>query len=347
MERGLVVKMKKKSCIVLTTEGEYLEVPLPKGGVSRVGQEIQLEKKKSVSYLRYLMAAACFLVFIFAGQLYFGQAPRAAAYLTIDINPSIELAVSVDSKVISARGLNSDGEKVLAEVNIKKLNLREAVELIVAQAIADQYLKEKDDNVILATLTVNEGAEPVVSLDSIYDAVINQVESKNVDAEVIIEPVKPELRQEAEKSGISTGRYFLLLKSGEKGVPVSVSEINSMSLGKLEKVKKVTFVELFDQGGEESSRKPANEIKPLLKGIYTQRRLENSEAEKEDKSTVSKKQNANEGKGNIEELTGRKDKEEKQIQHETRNDYTPKADEGEKPGNRNDDRGGKRQGRSN
>ena len=60
------------------------------------------------------MAAASFLVIIMTGQLYMASTPRAAAYMTIDINPSIELAVSKDGVVVSGSGLHS-GQAVYKE----------------------------------------------------------------------------------------------------------------------------------------------------------------------------------------------------------------------------------------
>lgn len=346
---GLVVKIKGKSCIVLTPEGEYKEVPLPKGGVTRVGQEISLQRKKNLPYLRYFMVAASLLIVVLTGQLYLGQTPPAAAYLTIDINPSVELAVSVDGKVVSTRGLNSDGEKVLAEVKIKGRDLREAVELIIARAVIDQYLKDKEDNVILATLTVEGDAEPVVDLDSVYEAIRNPVESGGVDAEVIIEPVKPEMRQEAAKSGISTGRYLLLQKSDKKGVPVSVSEISTLSLGKLEKEKKVSFIDLMDEGDKDDDSdddsKERKEGKVVKRGIYVAR--QNAEENSNDKSgrkaviSGKKRPNTDNDKSAAPERNEKRHTEEKQDRSERRNNNggKGKVDDGDRTERDDDGRG--------
>lgn len=354
-EHGLVIKIKGKSCVVLTPEGEYRKVPLPKDGAVKVGQEIRLGRKKSFPYLRHFMVAASLLIFILAGQLYLGQTPPAAAYLTIDINPSVELAISVDRKVVSARSLNSDGERVLAEVRIKGRDLREAVELIVAQAVADQYLREKDDNIILATLTVDGDSEPVVDLDSVYAAIKSPVESGGVDAEVIIEPVQPEMRQEAARSGISTGRYLLLQKSGKKGVPVSVSEISTMSLGKLEKEKKVSFIDLVDED-EDDDRKEINEGKVVKRGIYIERQSPKEKADdKPDGKVVisgKRQQNSDNDKTAAPERTGKKYKEEKPDvpDHHSKSGGRSKADDSDRPERDNDERGRdgqQRQGRGN
>lgn len=311
---GMVVKIKGRSCIVVTPQGDFKKVPLPKGTLPGIGQEIPLSSRKRLPYLKHFMVAASLLIFILAGQFYLGQTPPAAAFLTIDINPSIELGVSADRKVVSARSLNSDGEKILAEVKIKKHDLQEAVEMIVAQAVADHFLTDKDSNVILATLTVDSGTEPVVDLESVYSAIRTPVDSSGVDAEVIIEPVSTEMRQEAANSGMSTGRYLLLQRSDKKGIPVSVSEITSMSLGKLEKEKKVSFIELMDGSDDGDTGKQQQESKEIKenqknkdiikRGIYVKLNGsdDNSDYNSDDKSNdrtsnVNKNQKSDENVG--------------------------------------------------
>lgn len=257
--RGMIVKIKRKTCIVLTADGEYREVSLPGGGaVPRLGQEIQLEARKNIPYLKQLMVAASLFIVLLAGWMYFGEVPPAAAYLTIDINPSIELAISSTGKVISACAMDDEGEKILAEVKLKGRDLSEAVGLIVTQAVADNYIEKSGDNVILATLTVAAGAEPLVDLNTVYEAIKSPVESNGLESDVIIEPVEPELRQEAAASGISTGRYLLLNKSDQKGLKISISDITSMSLGKLEKEKKMNLVDLV--AGEDNDRGDSGDI---------------------------------------------------------------------------------------
>lgn len=245
--RGLVIKVKEKTCLVLTPDGEYKEVPLPGGEKVEVGREIPLVKKRRLPFAGGFMVAASLLIFILAGLLYPGQPSQAVAYLTIDINPSIELEISPDQKVLAARGLNSDGEQVLAGMEMQNIYLREAVGLIINRAVAEHYLVEEGSNVILATLTFESGTAPVVDLEYVYEAIREPVVSSGVDADVIIEPVTPEIRRQALETGVSAGRYLLVQKSGKKGVPVSIGEVTAQSLGVLEKEKKVTLIEIMDE----------------------------------------------------------------------------------------------------
>lgn len=278
-ERGMVVKIEGRSCIAVTPEGEFREVPLPRGVDIRAGQEISLAGRNKVApYLRYFMVAASFLIFFLTGQFYVSRAQLAAAYLTMDINPSIELAVSNKGKVVSYSGLNSDGDKILSEVSVKGCDLDQAVGIIVTQAIADNYLTKTDDNIILTTLTVKEDSDPVVDLEFVYKAIKSSMDSGGVVSEVIIETVKPEMRQEAEESGISTGRLLLHKKTVEKSLPVSVSEIGAMKLDKIEKDNKVSIVNLIGEGSGDVRiyNLDKGEGAGIVKqGIYAERRNSN------------------------------------------------------------------------
>lgn len=247
-QRGVVVKLKSKTCIVLTSEGEFREIPLPSGERVAVGREIPLKARRSIFSPGGLMIAASFLIFILAGMFYPVSKPvQAVAYLTIDINPSVELAVSKDAKVLSTRGLNSNGDRILSEVHLQGLDLREAVEVVIERAIARQYLSPKGDNVILATLSIENITKPVVELEDVYEAIKRPVDKGQLATDVIIEEITPETRKKAQDSGISAGRYLIVEKSVKKGVPVTINEVSGKHLGALEKEKKVTLVEIMNE----------------------------------------------------------------------------------------------------
>lgn len=308
-ESGMVVKIERRSCIAVTPAGEFIEVPLPKGGGIRIGQEISLTgRRKRMSYLRYFMVAASFLLIFLTSQFYIGRTSQAVAYLTMDINPSIELAISDKGKVVSCSGLNSDGEKILSQVTVKGYDLEQAVGIIVTQAITDKYLTADDSNVILTTLTVNEDSDPVVDLEHVYKAIKSSMDSGGVVSEVVIEAVEPEMRQEAVESGISTGRLLLQKKAVEKSLPVSVSDIGTIRFDKIEKEKKVSIFNIIGEGSgdiREYNLDKGEWSGIVKKGLYAERsnnnikiktvpqRGQGIDKDKKDKDKKSKDDNDN------------------------------------------------------
>ena len=294
-QRGIILKIKKRSCVVLTPGGEYRKAPLPEDGKAAVGREITFRQRKSFFNFRYFaVAASLLLLLILSGRFYLSQNHPAVAYLSLDINPSIELAVSADRKVLSARGLNQDGRIILGEAKVKGRDLLEATGIIVSQAVHDGYLAEKDDNVILATLTVDADKEYVVDLESVYRTIQEPVTSRGVEAEIIIQPVDSEVRCEAAGCGLSTGRYLLQQKALKEGIKVTDREINSLSLGKWEKEKKTSLIKIFREENKEQHQGIDNG-KRVADGKENEKENGNGD-EKGDKNKKGK-ENKNTGRG--------------------------------------------------
>lgn len=66
-------------------------------------------------------------------------------YVTIDINPSVELIVSASDKVIEANALNEDAEVLLAELDLIGMDLDDAVDLIIETSIELGYISVDED----------------------------------------------------------------------------------------------------------------------------------------------------------------------------------------------------------
>lgn len=120
------------------------------------------------------------------------------AYVSLDINPAIELVVDKNNNVVSVRGENEDGQVLLyEETGIKGATLEAAVEKITALAIEYGYLDE--NNKVVDTL-VTSGSDSF--------------------AKKVTEKVNATVTATAEKSGLTVktdgeGAYSLLRQLDE------------------------------------------------------------------------------------------------------------------------------------
>ncbi|WP_066634962.1 anti-sigma factor domain-containing protein [Desulfolucanica intricata] len=250
-KNGLVMKIRHRCCIVLTPEGEFIKVPLS-GRHVHIGEEIVFDQPRPMNMLiKPLLVAASILLLFVVGQIYPGPTPSASAsaYVSLDINPSIELAVDNKNIVIDARGLNKVGEQLLKQVNVLNHDIYGAVELVVSEAIKVRYLQPNRENVVLTTVTVVENKSPVIDQKRVYQAIEKPLQNNNLQADVVIEPVTTEFRTEANKAGLSSGRYLLYQQSKEKGLPVSVEELKNSGISQLQKENKVNIKELVPGRG--------------------------------------------------------------------------------------------------
>ena len=93
---------------------------------------------------------------------------KATTFVSLDINPSIELTLDKNDKVVSVRGANEDGQVLLyGEADLKGLSVEAAVEKITEWAVELGYLDE--DNKVVQTNVVG---------DKRVDSILSKVNAK-------------------------------------------------------------------------------------------------------------------------------------------------------------------------
>ena len=134
----------RRSLVVLTPEGEFVEVP---GSPGEVGEEIGFALLRRTALHRRLLltasAAAVLLLMAFAlPRLSIFDEPKVAAYVAIDINPSVEIGVDKHRSVVELQALNPDGERVIEGVEYRKRPVGEVAADIIRNAEEAQYLRD-------------------------------------------------------------------------------------------------------------------------------------------------------------------------------------------------------------
>lgn len=101
-------------------------------------------------FLAILLVLTCSLA-LFASCVDTGKDKDKLAYVSVDINPSIELVVDKDNTVVSVRGENEDAQVLLYnESGINGADITDAIDKITSLAIELGYLDE--DNKVVNTM---------------------------------------------------------------------------------------------------------------------------------------------------------------------------------------------------
>ncbi|MED4709249.1 MULTISPECIES: anti-sigma factor domain-containing protein [Bacillus] len=209
MNKGIVMDIKKHSVVILTPDGEFITFKR-KSHSYMIGEEIsfnvQEQRVPRFSIPSFLKPAsllvACFLcVFLF---FYNQPEEKAFAYVSIDINPSLEASVTKDLRVIDLRACNDDGKRILKEMKRwKNEPLQDVVRTIVKQSQEDGYLT-KDKQVMLTAVTKDKSLEP--QLEKTMQGLKKEYETKHVT--VVYQSSTMQVRENAKKAGVSTGVYI-------------------------------------------------------------------------------------------------------------------------------------------
>ena len=120
--------------------------------------EMTSSNKKSEKAVRRLsFGALCATALVLAAFIVFAILPiTPAAYYTIDINPSISVAVDGADTVLFASAENSDAEKLMDGLSLAGLYIEDALRTIVQQASANGYLN-MDGHVLVGHFGISSG----------------------------------------------------------------------------------------------------------------------------------------------------------------------------------------------
>ncbi|HDR4906902.1 TPA: anti-sigma factor domain-containing protein [Bacillus cereus] len=209
MNKGIVMDIKKHSVVVLTPNGEFITCKR-KGDSCIIGEEISFdeqEQKASLFSIPSFLKPASILVacFLFAVLFFYNQPEeKVFAYVSVDINPSLEVSVTKDFRVIDLQACNDDGRRILKELKQwENKQLQEVIRTIIKQSQEDKYLTN-DKQVMLTAVAKDKALEPL--LEKAMKELKKEYELKHITVEY--QSSTMQVRENARKAGIGTGVYI-------------------------------------------------------------------------------------------------------------------------------------------
>jgi len=235
-KRGVVLEYNEGSVTILTPQGEFLSIPWTKTPCPEIGSEIVFNEpaapKIRFRYTGLAAIAACLLVVFLSVSLWSGvflpDSRQVVAYVSVDINPSIELGLNKEGKVVKSVGLNSDGELLLQKLALNGLTVDEAVELITQAAVENNYITAEKENTVL--ITVSEPHKVPEEVKKLEQKVEAKLTANQLSATTKVLEVSGDIRKKAKKLGVSPGKYIVLLEAVDKGLELSVEDIKGDSV---------------------------------------------------------------------------------------------------------------------
>jgi len=239
-QKALVMEVNEKNMILLTKDGQFVSRRLS-GICPQIGEEISIEEnrpKRSFWFsISVLTAAAVLFVVIYAGKLWnqgilMPMGNTVVTYVTVDINPSVELGLNSDQVVVSVEPLNEDGKIIIKDQELVGKSSDDAVEIIVRAAADKGYLApEKGNQVIINVSEKNPVPDKKEQLETTLPERAEKVlTEKNLKAKVNVIKTDFDLYQEAKKLEISASKYAVLLEAKEAGLDITIESIKKSGL---------------------------------------------------------------------------------------------------------------------
>lgn len=216
----------RKSC----AEAEQVEGALP------------MPRRRRAPLLRIAALAACFVLFfagIVVGRLLPGgeTAPVAETYLYMDVNPSVELQLDSEGRVVDCKAGNEDAEAMLEGLDLIGVERNTALAALLGSMYINGYLTPESNSVLLS-LDAPDGEVSEEMLNEITEEIHAVFACADMDCAVIAQrlEVSEELRARAEEYGVSIGKMHLIEKMvdmAETSAEKDLAGLASMSIGEL------------------------------------------------------------------------------------------------------------------
>ena len=190
--------------------------------------------KKSIFRGAGVAVAACFVMVVgtFAYTNNFVEASR----VELDVNPSVSISLNKQGEVIDAVAMNDDGTEILADLDVKSLELETAVNEIVDELYEEGFINEKA-NSTLVTVFNDEEAKATEIENEVVNMIANRISEKNITPDVIAQKTtmaqNDNLETLARQFGISYSKALLILNAVELEGSLTFEELARMNINQI------------------------------------------------------------------------------------------------------------------
>lgn len=253
-KRAVILEIDGRVARVLASGGEFRAIRAPRG--LGVGDEVDLEDRVSAygmfPRLALVATLVVFLVFSGAGLNALARSfNEVAAYVTVDINPSIELSVNRWGWVVSARALNAEGGDLLGDTEWRAFKVADLIAELTRRATERGYIAAGKPNAVIVAAAPAAARAQTDAVARELSKLKNQpvvTAGAPEDPPVAITTIMtsdPALRTDAEAMNLSLGKYAVVLEARRSGVPVRVSAVERDGLAKAVEAAGGAFRELI------------------------------------------------------------------------------------------------------
>ncbi|WP_141431388.1 anti-sigma factor domain-containing protein [Bacillus sp. 03113] len=210
MKKGIILEKDRRFLTLLTANGEFCKARLT-SDLYEIGQEIEFipvtaHYQKFTWFKKPLFISAALLLLCMSLLIPFYQENKVYAYMSIDVNPGIEVAVNKNMKVIDIIPYNKNGQIVSSQIKAwEKEDLGSVTKKIMNEMKRQGFIKKKESISMTAVLVHN----PHKSDETFLHTSINQIklDLRKEDIPVKISEGTKEERQQAIKSKMAIGLW--------------------------------------------------------------------------------------------------------------------------------------------
>lgn len=240
--------------------------------------ELIVHKKRSVFEMKKLVFTAC-AAFLICGLSIGGFAyyKTPVAYLSLDINPSVELGINAFNQVISATAYNADGETILEGQDVLNTSVENAVNELVKSASENGFISSDGSTIVSVTSETDDADLATTIEENAQQGAENAIESSGDTAVVYKDNVALLRRDAARELGITPGKLNLIQKLQALDPAITVDQYKDAKVKEI--MKKI--IELRSSDSIDSADSDLQDIESAVE------QSEKNRVEDEDNNSIS------------------------------------------------------------
>lgn len=194
-------------------------------------------KRKRRGWKNFAAAVAAALVLVIGGGSFFGwrYANAPDSLVGIDVNPSVQLTVSRNEKVLSCEALNADGTEIIDGMELQGTPLNVAVNALIGSMVQHGYIDDLKNSVLI-TVENKDAAKAQALQESLMADVNGLLAGESVEASVMGQTITSRdqsLSSLAETYGISEGKAALIQRILDTDPTLNFESLAGLSVNDL------------------------------------------------------------------------------------------------------------------
>lgn len=223
---------------IMTECDSYKEKSKRGSSVIDISDKIRPSKnsgRKSNGWKRYASLAAMLVIMV--GISIFGSVQynvkHVVSVVQLDVNPSVEIGINKKEEVVSAEGLNADGQEILSGMKLEGLDIYTATNAIIGSLLKHGYIDELSNSILLSVEDedLERGSYLQEGLADEIDAILR---SASLNASILSQYVDGNaVDAVSQEYGISHGKAALIEHIMDSNQKYTFEELSKLSVNEL------------------------------------------------------------------------------------------------------------------
>ena len=204
--KAVVLEIRGKKAALLCDDGSVIRVN-NKG--YEAGQRLILPQQPNTIKVAFNMLCAAAVFFLCTLGIYAYITPYA--YVSIDVNPSVEFVLNRFDRVLSVNGVNDDGKDIserIAAFGVRNRSINDAVKFTVDQLWQQEYFSEEGDNFLLLAASSDSEQKAIQLTETIERSLSDKAYNRGIIVRSL--RVTPQQVSQAQRLGITPGKLGII-----------------------------------------------------------------------------------------------------------------------------------------